>query len=64
VWPWCILLSSLPIPLNSEKSYCYKIPSFHAKSQVLKIHKCEKNFKMFHNKESHKVEVLARIYFV
>jgi hypothetical protein len=34
-----------------------KLLSFHAKSQVLKIH-THKNFKM-----SHKVKVLGRIYF-
>jgi hypothetical protein len=40
-----------------------QLPSFHAKSQVLEICKHEKNFKVPHNKESHKVEVLAKIYF-
>jgi hypothetical protein len=38
-------------------------PGFHANSQVLKIHRCEKYFKMSYSKESHKLEVLARIYF-
>jgi hypothetical protein len=41
-----------------------QIPSFHAKSQVLEIHKHEEHFKVSHNKESHKTEVLARIYLV
>jgi hypothetical protein len=36
----------------------------HAVSQVLEIHKYEKHFKVYHNKESHKVEVLARIILV
>jgi hypothetical protein len=42
-----------------------QISSFHSKSQVLEIHKHEKNFKVSHIQkgESHKVEVLARIYF-
>jgi hypothetical protein len=40
-----------------------QLPSFHTKSQVLQIHKHEKHFKVSHNKESQKVEVLARIYF-
>jgi hypothetical protein len=37
--------------------------SFHATSQVLEINKYEKHFKVSHNKESHQVEGLARIYF-
>jgi hypothetical protein len=40
-----------------------QLPSFHLKSQVLEIHKHEKNFKVSHNRESHKKEVLAKIYF-
>jgi hypothetical protein len=40
-----------------------QLPSFHAKSQVLEIHKHKKHVKVPHNKESHKVEVLERIYF-
>jgi hypothetical protein len=36
---------------------------FPTKSQILEIHKHEKHFKVSHNKEFHKVEVLARIYF-
>jgi hypothetical protein len=40
-----------------------QLPSFHAKSRVLEIHKCETHFKVSHNKESHKVEILAKIYF-
>jgi hypothetical protein len=39
------------------------LPSFYAKSQVLEILKYEKHFKMSHNKESHKIEVLAWSYF-
>jgi hypothetical protein len=40
-----------------------QLHSFYTKSQVLEIHRCAKHFKVSHNKESHKVEVLARIYF-
>jgi hypothetical protein len=40
-----------------------QILSVHAKSQVLEIHKHEKNFKVSYNEESHKAEVLARMYF-
>jgi hypothetical protein len=40
-----------------------QLPSFHTKSQVLEIHKREKHFKVSHNKKSHKVKILARIYF-
>jgi hypothetical protein len=40
-----------------------QLASFHAKSQVLEIHKHEKHFKVSHNKEPHKVEVLVKIYF-
>jgi hypothetical protein len=40
-----------------------QLPSFHIKSQILEIHKHGKHFKVSHNKESHKVEVLGRIYF-
>jgi hypothetical protein len=40
-----------------------QLPSFHTKSQALEIHKHEKHFKVSHNKESHKVKVLVRIYF-
>jgi hypothetical protein len=36
-----------------------QLPSFHAKSQVLEIHKHKKHFKMSPNKEAHKVEVLT-----
>jgi hypothetical protein len=39
------------------------LPSFHIKLQVLEIHKHEKHFMVYHNKESHKVKVLASIYF-
>jgi hypothetical protein len=35
-----------------------QLPSFHIKSQILEIYKHTKHFK-----DSHKVEVLARIYF-
>jgi hypothetical protein len=40
-----------------------QLPGFQAKSQVLEINKHEKCFKVSHNKDSHKVKVLARIYF-
>jgi hypothetical protein len=40
-----------------------QLPNFHTKSQVLEIHKNEQHFKVSHKKESHKVKVLARIYF-
>jgi hypothetical protein len=42
-----------------------QIPRFLAKSQVLEIHAGEKNFKDSHTQkgETHKVEVLERIYF-
>jgi hypothetical protein len=40
-----------------------QFPSFHAKAQVLEIHKPEKHFKLCHNKKPLKVEVFARIYF-
>jgi hypothetical protein len=33
------------------------------KSQILELHRPEKHFKVSHNKESHKAEVLTRIYF-
>jgi hypothetical protein len=39
------------------------LPSFHAKAQFLEIHKYERHFKVSHNKEPHKVKVLARTYF-
>jgi hypothetical protein len=38
-------------------------PILYTKLQVLEIHKHEKNFEVSHNKESYKVEVLARISF-
>jgi hypothetical protein len=41
-----------------------QLPSFHTKSQVLEIHKHERHSKLPHNKEFHKVEVLARIFLV
>jgi hypothetical protein len=40
----------------------HSFPVSTQKSQVIEIHKCEKHFKETH-KESHKVEVLTRIYF-
>jgi hypothetical protein len=40
-----------------------QFPSFHAKSQFFEVHKYEKHLNVSHNKNSHKVEVLARIYF-
>jgi hypothetical protein len=36
-----------------------QLSSFHAKSQVLEIHKLEKHFKVSYNKDCQKVEVLA-----
>jgi hypothetical protein len=39
-----------------------QFPSFHLKSLELEIHTW-KRFQVSHNKESHKMEVLARIYF-
>jgi hypothetical protein len=48
------LLAGLPI-------FCYRRKAgqwVHVKSQVLEIHTCEKDFKVSHNKGSHKVEVL------
>jgi hypothetical protein len=39
-----------------------QLPSFYTKSQVLRS-TYEKCFKISYNKESHKVEVLVRIYF-
>jgi hypothetical protein len=51
------------------ESICYwkraeefpQFPSVHTKSQVLEIHRHEKNFKVSPDKESHKVEVLGNI---
>jgi hypothetical protein len=40
-----------------------ELPNFHAKSHILEIHNNEKHFKVSHSKESHKVKVLARLYF-
>jgi hypothetical protein len=40
-----------------------QLPGFQAKSQVLEIHRHEKHFEVSNNKESHKVKVLALIYF-
>jgi hypothetical protein len=40
-----------------------QVLSFHTKSQVLEIHKYEKHFKVSHNEEFYKVEVLAKTYF-
>jgi hypothetical protein len=37
-----------------------QLPSVHAKSWVLEIHKCEKRFTMPHNQEYHKVDILAK----
>jgi hypothetical protein len=39
-----------------------QLPSFHTILQVHEIHKHEKHFQVS-PKESHKVEILARIYF-
>jgi hypothetical protein len=40
-----------------------QLPSFYAQSQVLEIHEGEKHFQVPQNRESPKVEVLAKIYF-
>jgi hypothetical protein len=40
-----------------------QFPPVSMQTKVLEIHKHEKHFEVSHNKESHMVEVLARIYF-
>jgi hypothetical protein len=50
------------LPEDSRGGFPW-LPSFHEKSQVLEIHRDEKHFQVSRNKESHKVEVLARFYF-
>jgi hypothetical protein len=57
--------------ISNQNRYCHQktdegapiLSSFLVKSQVLEIHRHEKHFKVSHNKESHKVKVLAMIYF-
>jgi hypothetical protein len=48
-----------------EEGGSLRFPVSNAKSQVLEIHKHEKDFKGSHTqtRDSHKMEVLARIYF-